>query len=128
MKILSDFIKKIAFDEYKITISVNIGTLDLSRMAEYDIKKKTITINHMIPEGTTARDLYFVLLHELAHIPPPEGRISFSESNRLETKYKDHIHNMKSKAPEQVEIHNVIFFKEYERLKRRYPFELCKIG
>jgi len=123
LKILSDFIKKIAFDEYKITISVNIGTLDLERRAEYDIKTKTITINSVVPEGTTAKDLYFVLLHELAHIPPPEGRIRFSESLRLEKKYKDHIHNLENEAPEQVEVHNVIFFKEYERLKRKYPFE-----
>ena len=123
LKFLSEFLKKIAFDEYKTTISTKIEDIDLSRMAEYDIKKKTITINHMLPKGTTMKDLYFVLLHELAHIPPPEGNISFSHLIRLEKKYEDYINNLKNKLPEQVEVHNVIFFKEYERLKRKYTFK-----
>lgn len=122
LSIIFDCIKYIVASEYKININITVEKLDLSWSGMHDLKNKTITLNKMVSKGTKIKEIYYTLLHEAAHVVPPKGTISLAQSWKLEAKYKKLIEYYKEHHLDQVGVHNVIFLKEFERLKRKYPY------
>ncbi|MDP3765304.1 MAG: hypothetical protein Q8R04_02225 [Nanoarchaeota archaeon] len=122
MEFIKTIVKDIAKKEYNIEIEVifkNISPPEKS--GYYDQTQKTIFFNNLVPKGWGIKEIIELALHELAHIPKKSlgGKIPFIMARKLEIKYKN--------ICEDSEMHNVCFWREFERLKKKYEYLMSTI-
>lgn len=101
-----DKVKAIAKIEYNKDIDIRIGETDKYEAENYG---DYILVSPQLSEKL----LFEILLHEIAHIPDLKG-----EAN--EKRFLNKFEKVKKKHPEWANDHLPIFWKELERLKKKY--------
>lgn len=113
---LVKFIKKVAKEEYSINVKVQVKSLK-HNMWGYCNFRDIIVLNKKMPSGLKLEEYWKLCLHEVTHLSINHHPKSMSVSMhaRLSKKYE----NECVKYPKD---HTPFFWREFERLKRKYPF------